>query len=382
MRLARGPHTSLFLVYFSRVKRARVLHVIVAGDIGGAERLLIDLATRSEASRAEHEVALFTPNRDLYTYLYDAGLKVHDRGKAGENPFAFLWRTLGPADVAWLASLAARRDIDILHTHTFGSHVLGTRAAQRAKRPQVRTEHHVMHYFDPSTSPFTRWAATRTDRFVAVSEYVKNVIVKAKPDIAARMSVVRNGVDTERWSPRDAKEKKHAFRAAVVCRLTAWKRVDLAILAAKRADVELFIVGDGEERERLEAFAKKHGGQVTFCGFHSDPRPLIAECDVTLSTAKEEPLGLSVLESLSMARPVVACPTGGIPEIVVDEKTGFLARSDDEAGIAEALLRAKARRDGLYEMGVAGHKFAKKECSIEAMCRGYGEVYAALLGPA
>lgn len=359
-----------------------MLHVIVAGDIGGAERLLIDLATRGEASRAEHEVALFTPNRDLYTYLYDAGLKVHDRGKADENPFAFLWRSLGPADVAWLASLAERRAIDVLHTHTFGSHVLGTRAAKRVNLPQVRTEHHVMHYFDPSTSPFTRWAATRTDRFVAVSEYVKKVIVKAKPDLAARMTVVRNGVDTERWRPRDAKEKAHPFRAAVVCRLTAWKRVELAILAAKRADVELFVVGDGEERASLERFAKKEGAKVTFCGFHSDPRPLIAECDVTLSTAKEEPLGLSVLESLSMARPVVACPTGGIPEIVVDEQTGFLARTDDEAGIAEALSRAKTRRDRLYAMGAAGHKFAKRECSIEAMCRGYGDVYAAMSGPA
>ncbi|HEX7665063.1 MAG TPA: glycosyltransferase family 4 protein [Polyangiaceae bacterium] len=364
------------------MKRARVLHVVVAGDIGGAERLLIDLATRGEASRAEHEVALFTPNRDLYTYLYDAGLKVHDRGKADENPFAFLWRTLGPADVAWLADLAKRRNVDVLHTHTFGSHVLGTRAAKRVGKPQLRTEHHVMHYFDPSTSAFTRWAATRTERFVAVSDYVKNVIVKAKPDVAARMTVVRNGVDTERWTPRDAKEKDHPFRAAVVCRLTAWKRVDLAITAAKKAGVELWIVGDGEERENLERFAKKNGASVVFKGFHSDTRALIAECDVTLSTAKEEPLGLSVLESLSMARPVVACATGGIPEIVVDEKTGFLARSDDEAGVADALSRAKARRADLYAMGAVGHKFAKKECSIEIMCRGYGDVYASMVEPA
>ena len=66
-----------------------------------------------------------------------------------------------------LRGLAARigeQRIDVVHTHTFGSHCLGTRAARRSHRPQLRTEHHVMHYFDPSSSPFTRWAAARRSR--------------------------------------------------------------------------------------------------------------------------------------------------------------------------------------------------------------------------
>ena len=361
------------------MKASRVLHVVVAGDIGGAERLLIDLATRPKSSDAEHEIALITPNRALYAYLFDAGLVVHDRGSASETPLAYLMRSLGPADVAWLAKIAVDRNVDILHTHTFGSHVLGTRAARKAKKMQVRTEHHVMHYFDPSTSAFTRWAASRTDRFVAVSEYVQSVIAKTKPDILGRMSVVRNGVDTEHWTPRDPKEKDHPFRVAVVCRLTAWKRVDLAIRAAKQADVEAWIVGDGEDRSELEKLAKKIGAKATFHGYVSDPRSLVAECDATLSTAKEEPLGLSVLESLSMARPVIACASGGIVEIVSDEKTGFLAKIDTVEGIAEAIRRARSRRADLWRMGVTGHKFAMESCTIEKMCEGYGQVYRSML---
>lgn len=360
------------------MKASRVLHVVVAGDIGGAERLLIDLATRPKVSRVEHEIALITPNRALYAYLFDAGLVVHDRGSASETPIAYLMRSLGPADVAWLAKIASERDADILHTHTFGSHVLGTRAARKAKKKQLRTEHHVMHYFDASTSAFTRWAATRTDRFVAVSDYVQSVIVKTKPDVARRMSVVRNGVDTDHWTPRDAKEKDHPFRVAVVCRLTSWKRVDLAIRAARLADVEAWIVGDGEERAELEKLGKKIGARVTFHGYQSDPRSFIAECDATLSTAKEEPLGLSVLESLSMARPVIACASGGIPEIVTDEKTGFLAKNDTIEGIADAIGRARNRRDDLWKMGVLGHKYAVEACTIEKMCEGYGDVYASM----
>ncbi|MEO8874049.1 MAG: glycosyltransferase family 1 protein, partial [Polyangiaceae bacterium] len=60
------------------MKRARVLHLVVAGDIGGAERLLVDLASRPEATGADHEVALITPNRALFAYFVKAGLTVHD----------------------------------------------------------------------------------------------------------------------------------------------------------------------------------------------------------------------------------------------------------------------------------------------------------------
>lgn len=58
--------------------RPRVIHVVVAGDIGGAERLLVDLASRSEASGVEHAVALMTPNAKLRAYFLEAGLRVLD----------------------------------------------------------------------------------------------------------------------------------------------------------------------------------------------------------------------------------------------------------------------------------------------------------------
>ena len=76
-------------------------------------------------------MALITPNRALASYFAKNGVRVHDRGPARENPLAYLYRSLGPADVAWLSERLARDAIDVVHTHTFGSHVLGTRAARR-----------------------------------------------------------------------------------------------------------------------------------------------------------------------------------------------------------------------------------------------------------
>lgn len=352
------------------------MHVVVGGDIGGAERVVAELATRSEQTGAEHQVALITPNRALASYFAKAGVRVHDRGLARENPLAYLYRSLGPADVAWLSERLAVDAIDVVHTHTFGSHVIGTRAARRARRPQLRTEHHVMHYFDASSSPFTRWAAARTDRFVAVSEYVKRVLAKASPRLADRMTVVRNGVDTAYFSPRE--RGAGDFCLGVVCRLTGWKRVHLAIEAAALSAAELVIIGDGEERSRLEALARARRARVRFVGFQTDPRALVAACDAILSTAEGEPLGLSVLEALAMGRPVIAFATGGIPEIVEDEVTGMLVPEATAVALAQVIDRARRDRASLERMGASARRFVVEHCSIDRMCQGYAAAYKAV----
>jgi glycosyltransferase involved in cell wall biosynthesis len=361
------------------MSRLRVMHVVVAGDIGGAERLLVDLARRPEATGADHEVALITPNRALARYFVDAGLRVHDRGGARENPLAYLRQAFGSRDVVWLESLFRAQRSEVVHTHTFGSHVVGTRAARRAGLPQIRTEHHVMHYFDPSTSPFTRWAARKTDSFVAVSEYVRTVLAKTSPAVAARSRVVRNGVDTAYWAPRAF--SAGTFRVGIVCRLAAWKRVSLAVEAASLAAVDLTVVGEGKERQELEALAAKRGARVTFLGHQRDPRPAIAECDVVLSTADREPLGLSVLESLSMGRPVIAFAGGGIPEIVKHGVTGWLVPDASGAAFARAIDQARRDRSQLGAMGAAARRFAEEQGSVDRMCDGYAAVYRSLARP-
>jgi glycosyltransferase involved in cell wall biosynthesis len=352
------------------------MHVVVAGDIGGAERLLVEIGRNAKHTEAEHEVALITPNRALFEYLEKGGLLVHDRGPSRENPLAYLVRSLGPRDVAWLAGLLASRRVDIVHTHTFGSHVVGTRAARRARKPQIRTEHGIIHYFDPSCSVFTRWAAARTERFVAVSEHVLRGLARASPAIAARATVVRNGLDVGYFTPQARGEG--AFSLAIVCRLTWWKRVDLAIRAAALARADLVVVGDGEDRAKLEALARKLDAPVRFVGLQKDPRPFIAAASAVMSTSEEEPLGLSVLESLAMARPVIAVAEGGVPEIVKDGETGFLVPAG-EAELAAAIERARRAPAELQAMGERGRAFVEENCTIARMCQGYAAEYRRLL---
>ena len=126
--------------------RIKVVHVVVAGQIGGAERFLVSLATRPELSGADHCVALMTPNPKLHAFFADAGLRVHDRGPVRENPLAYLWRSWGPRDIAWLGRVLREEGADLIHAHTHGSLVLAARAGLRYGLPVLRTEHNVRHY--------------------------------------------------------------------------------------------------------------------------------------------------------------------------------------------------------------------------------------------
>ena len=369
----------------ARKEGLRVVHVVVAGDIGGAERLLVDLASRPEESGAEHVVALLTPNRKLAAMFSEAGLSIRDRGPVRENPIAYLWRSFGPSDVAWLANVLREERASVAHLHTFASHVLGTRAALRAGVPTIRTEHHVQYFIDPSTRFFTRWSLARVDRSVAISQYVADWVTRAVPAIAPRLRVVLNGVDADYFSPRAPSEAAaradRPFTFAVVCRLEPWKGVDLVVEAASREKgFSVDIVGDGSERTRLERLARDKGvaDRVRFLGYQPDPRAAVADANAVVNSSREEPLGLSVLEALAMERPVIGFAGGGIPEIVQHDETGWLVQERSAGALAATMAEAASDRARASRFGVAGRRFVEERCRIETMCRGYRAVYEEL----
>jgi L-malate glycosyltransferase len=364
-----------------RLGPLKVLHVVVAGEIGGAERMLCDLASRAEETGAEHAIALLTPNPELARLFAQAGLTIRDRGRVREDAGAFLWRSLGPIDVAWLVGVAKREEAEILHLHTFASQVLGTRAARRIGARVVRTEHSTRVFDDPACWPFSRWSLRRADAAVAVSEHVRRVATAKAPWCAAKLVVVRNGVDVKRLAPMKTTTQADAFTFVVVGRLEPRKGIDLAIAAtAKLPGARLEVVGDGSARARLSSLAQRLGvrHRVFFHGHVADPRWIVARAHAALCSSRAEGLGLANLEAMSLGRPVVGFAVGGVPEIVEDGVTGLLAAPGDPEALAARMRDAMSDRDALARMGAAARAFVEKRCSVEATCRAYRDVYRRL----
>ncbi len=358
---------------------APVVHVVIAGEIGGAERMLVDLATGTK--HRPHSIALFTPNPRLGALFADANIPLDDRGPVVEGPLPYLARTLGSSDVRWLEGVLERRRAGIVHLHTFASQVAGTRAGLRVNAKVVRTEHSTRVYDDPSCRPFSLWSLRRVHASVCISEHVRRVALARAPWAEPIMSVIPNGVDVDRFAPRPRAGKSDRLRLVMLGRLEPRKGIDIALRAVKDvADVELEIVGDGPCRAALEKLARELslGERVRFTGYEADVREAIARSDAALSSARSEGLGIALLEAMAMERPVVALPTGGIPEIVRDGE-GFLAHGSDEAALERLLREVAERREELPARGARARETVLSSFSIDAMREAYERRYSTVL---
>lgn len=358
-----------------------IVHVVVAGEVGGAERMLVDLAS---AGPDRHAVALVTPSDRLRALFREAGLEVEDRGPAREGPLTYLERSLGPRDVAWLERVLRARRADVVHVHTFASQVLGTRAAARVGARLVRTEHSTRVFDDPSCWPFSRWSLRRADASVAISEHIRRRALERAPWASARIEVVPNGVDTARFAeaPLPADATTGALRLLALGRLDRRKGLDIAFRAlAHLHGPVLEIVGEGGEQARLEALARELGvaNRVVFSGFEADVRPAIARSHLLLSSARTEGLGIALLEGMAMGRAVAALPTGGVPEFVREGETGWLADGTSPSALARAIRAADRDRAALAARGERARELVTRAYDLRAMREGYARVYAAVV---
>ncbi len=361
------------------MSEAPVVHVVAAGEVGGAERLLARLAAPRAGARP-HVVALFTDDAALAALFRDAGVEtLTPPARPGPRLTTRLRATGGP-DVGWLADTLVERGAAAVHLHTFASHVLGARAGLRAGVPVVRTEHSRRVYDNWLCRPFSAWSLRRATRVVAVSDDLGRLVRARHPEVADRLAVIRNGVplpSTVAEPPDDG-----PLRLSLVARLEPRKGVDVALRALARVpDVRLDVVGDGPERAALDALARELGvdARVHFWGYRPDPEVVVAAADAALCSSRTEGLPLGVLEAMAGARPVVAVPVGGVPEVVTDGETGWLAREATlDALVAQVRLAAHAGRAELRRRGDNARRDAVARFGDATMHDAYEALYAAL----
>jgi len=222
------------------------------------------------------------------------------------------------------------------------------------------------------------WA---NDLEVAVSDFVLADMTR-RPH-AALLTRVYNGIDVARYqTDADSEDIEAASRPCAIGfagRLVPGKGVECLIRATARlssSDIRVHVAGDGPERSKYEALARTLGVSplVTFHGLIDDLPGFWRGCDVAVTPSAEfvESCPMTVLEAMAAGRPVVATENGGLPELVVNGRTGTLVAPRDVDGLAAALdayaadpaLRASHGRGGAHR--VATH------FDLESTAREYG----------
>jgi colanic acid/amylovoran biosynthesis glycosyltransferase len=209
---------------------------------------------------------------------------------------------------------------------------------------------------------FRRAAAVTT-----ASQFLARDVARVFPGIAGRTSVTSMPMDLEMFEQGARAEKASPPRVLFAGNLIASKGVDvlidaIAMLRARGVECQLRIIGSGPEQARLRARAAERalGERVTWSPFvsqHELPMELgAATVTVLVSRAQAEGLGLILAEALMAGSAVVGTAAGGIPEVVVDEDTGLIAKDGDAADLArqiERLLTDSALRERTIANGRA-----------------------------
>jgi glycosyltransferase involved in cell wall biosynthesis len=173
------------------------------------------------------------------------------------------------------------------------------------------------------------------------------------------------------------------FLAVLAAALRPEKRATLfveQVSAAHAIDpsVQGVVVGDGPDAAFVESAVRQSGGVVRMLGYRADAVDIMHAADVVCLTSAVEALPMSVLEAMSVGRPVIATRVGDLPEVVEDGRTGFLISPDRLSEMARALVALARDPKRAEELGRAGRARQRRAFSIEAMTRGYAELVADL----
>jgi glycogen(starch) synthase len=143
------------------------------------------------------------------------------------------------------------------------------------------------------------------------------------------------------------------------------------------------LAGDGAARSSLEALAVELGIRncVEFLGWVSPDRvpALVNGATLVVMPSRREGLPGVALEAALMARPVVATTVGGIPEIVLHQKTGLLVARDDQEALAEAILYLLTHRAVATTFGEAARRRAQEVFNFERYVDAYDALYRKIL---
>jgi glycosyltransferase involved in cell wall biosynthesis len=171
----------------------------------------------------------------------------------------------------------------------------------------------------------------------------------------------------------------------VVGRLAEVKRPEWALevfrlLAERHPALQLVFVGDGDQRGRLErairALPDAWRERVHLLGAVEDLAPVLADLEALLSTSRAEGLPVALIEAAAAGLPAVATRVGGVPELVADERTGYLGESVDE--LAYGLARLLEDPAGARAMGRRARIRAQARHSAAGLADRLERLYAAV----
>ncbi|MCJ7819506.1 MAG: glycosyltransferase [Syntrophales bacterium] len=353
---------------------ARLVLLLQDLKFGGTQRQTLELARRLDPARFKVEVWVMTAGDDLMPLAREWHIPVVRLARqALVGPLALmnLWRRL------------QRQPPDLLMLLTVVPNIWGRILGRLARVPVI------VGNCRGGGAPWRqheRLLWPLMDHLLCNTAALKTELTQRYGIPPAKITVILNGVDTEFYGPGPAGPRANPQVILSVARLVPDKDHDTLIAAfgqvsAAFPQAELWLLGDGPRRAAIEALAARTlpPGRVRFWPGQPDIRPFLHQACLLVLSSRYEALPNVVLEAMAAGLPVAATRVGGLPELVVPGRTGWLVPPGDAPALAAAMSQALGDADLREALGRTGREIAVADFSLEAMTRRYETVLSSLL---
>jgi glycosyltransferase involved in cell wall biosynthesis len=285
-----------------------------------------------------------------------------------------------------LARLLRKCQVDVVHTRNAEAFFYGAVAARLAGVSAVIHSEHGRTFPGKLVRAIAqRFLLRNVSAAFAVSEQLKQDLIRELGVRHDRIEVLYNGVDTARFSPnRPTLRAGGDLRPLVigsVGRLVSVKNYQLLLRAIARLPTDppsrLLLVGEGPERPALAKLAADLNLQdrVEFVGHSEDVPRLLQEMDIFVLPSLSEGMSNTLLEAMAAGAAVLASDVGGNREIIESERSGLLFPNTDVIGAAEQLRRLVSDPGLRADFAQAAVARVRRDFSIDAMLERYESLY-------
>lgn len=356
---------------------------------GGTERQFTELVTRLDRQKYNVRLACLNRAGPLYEQVRAAGLPVAEFPLRG-------WLNGKTARSAWeWVRLLRLEKIDLVHTFDLYTDIFSAPLARFGGVPVLITSlRQMMSAYSPRQRRALRRSFQLSDCVIANSQRVGDSLVADEGLSAARVRVLYNGVDLERFHPNgsrlSARERlgwgRDGLLVGVICNLRPEKDhrtlLDAVPQVVRRAPrVHFLIVGTGSLEGHLRRYAEQKQllSHVSFLGDRSDIPEILEAVDLAVLPTLLESMPNVVLEAMSAGRPIIASDVGGCRELIGTGRTGMLVPPRDPRILAEEIVRLLEQPSLREEMGQAARRRAEEKFDFSRAVKHLEEIYDDML---
>lgn len=362
----------------------RILHVITMLDVGGAERLMVDLLPLLQDTGNQVDLLLFNGVETSFkALLIEKGITIYELSR-GKDVHHYFWNVYNPCHIFKLKKFF--QGYDIIHTHNTACQLYSAvvkRVVGLSNR-FVTTEHNSynrrrsMRCF----KPIDTWMYKQYDSIVCISDQTYHNLIDYIGS-NKKIKTIYNGVDVTHFlKPIKNIQGQNQFVLTMVAAFREQKdhKTLLRAMTLLPDNYSLRLVGHGDIEESVKQYCSELGveNRVTFMGLRMDVAEILESSDVVVLSSHWEGLSLSSIEGMASGRPFVASDVDGLREIVGG--AGVLFPHGDEKALANA-IKELCENPIYYKQVATACQERAKNYDISKMADSYHELYESLLRP-